>query len=320
MANRNKLPFTLHQLVLIQTVASIGNFKHAAKKLNMTQSALSLQIQNLERGLNSSLFYRKRMRSKLTYNGQIFLRYVFRILALCNEGESAIFTSSLKKKKLVIASTPTIGIYIIPQVVRNFQMYRPELIIKKGIDRTEKISWDVARHHIDVGFSSGIIPSSLHSLLNIKPYVKEEIVLISLFPLFINSKNAEIKNLYRLNFIGFYSNTSAQKSINECLVRRGIRIRKMQFKIKLGSTEAIKNAVKENLGVSFISMKSVKRESELRFLIVFRLKNKRIFRTLWIISHLNGISSDLIEILEMKAETTFPTPDYNKIFIDKIVY
>ena len=96
--NHDKFPFTLNQLLLIYAIASAGNFKYAAKKLFIAQSTLSTQIKNLETELNSSLFYRKRMRSNLTYNGQIFMRYVFRILALCYEGEYVISSSSLKKK------------------------------------------------------------------------------------------------------------------------------------------------------------------------------------------------------------------------------
>ena len=96
--NHDKFPFTLNQLLLIYSIASAGNIKYAAKKLFIAQSTLSTQIKNLETELNSLLFYRKRMRSKLTYNGQIFMRYVSRILALCYEGEYVICNASLKKK------------------------------------------------------------------------------------------------------------------------------------------------------------------------------------------------------------------------------
>ena len=202
--------------------------------------------------------------------------------------------------------------------MRNFQIYDPELIINKGIDRTEQISWDVARNHIDIGFVSGRVPSNLHSLLNIKPYIKEEVVLISTFSLFGHLKTIKIKHLYYLDIIGLDPHTSAQKSINSCLTRSGINCDRLFYKIQLNSTEAIKGAVKENFGVSFISFKSIKKESKLSFTFVFRIKNQRMFRTLWIISNLNRIDS--IKALKIKAKILTPISDYKKNFIDKIVY
>lgn len=52
------LPFTLDQLRILRAIASEGSFKKAADSLYVTQPAVSLQIQNLEKQLNVSLFDR----------------------------------------------------------------------------------------------------------------------------------------------------------------------------------------------------------------------------------------------------------------------
>ena len=49
------LPFTLDQLRILRAIASEGSFKKAADSLYVTQPAVSLQIQNLEKQLNVSL-------------------------------------------------------------------------------------------------------------------------------------------------------------------------------------------------------------------------------------------------------------------------
>ncbi|HBH73562.1 MAG TPA: LysR family transcriptional regulator, partial [Synechococcales bacterium UBA10510] len=52
------LPFTLDQLRILRAIASEGSFKKAADSLYVTQPAVSLQIQNLEKQLSVSLFDR----------------------------------------------------------------------------------------------------------------------------------------------------------------------------------------------------------------------------------------------------------------------
>ena len=53
------LPFTLDQLRILRAIASEGSFKKAADSLYVTQPAVSLQIQNLEKQLDVSLFDRR---------------------------------------------------------------------------------------------------------------------------------------------------------------------------------------------------------------------------------------------------------------------
>ena len=49
------LPFTLDQLRILRAIASEGSFKKAADSLYVTQPAVSLQIQNLEKQLGCFL-------------------------------------------------------------------------------------------------------------------------------------------------------------------------------------------------------------------------------------------------------------------------
>ena len=50
------VPFTLDQLRILKAIAAEGSFKRAADRLYVSQPAISLQVQNLERQLNVPLF------------------------------------------------------------------------------------------------------------------------------------------------------------------------------------------------------------------------------------------------------------------------
>jgi len=51
-----ELPFTLDQLRILKAIAAQGSFKKAADLIYITQPAVSLLIQNLEKQLEITIF------------------------------------------------------------------------------------------------------------------------------------------------------------------------------------------------------------------------------------------------------------------------
>ena len=120
--NRPHLPYTLEQLVILRAVANDGNFKNAARSLFLTQPAVSLQIQNLEKQLKTTLFDRTKKQIALTEAGNLLVRYSNRILALCEESAKVLNDlSELQSGKLVIGASQTTGTYLMPKIIGLFQ-------------------------------------------------------------------------------------------------------------------------------------------------------------------------------------------------------
>ena len=63
-----ELPFTLDQLRILKAIAAQGSFKKAADLLYVTQPAVSLQIQNLEKQLEITIFDRYHVKMKIFVN------------------------------------------------------------------------------------------------------------------------------------------------------------------------------------------------------------------------------------------------------------
>ena len=80
------LPFTLSQLKILHTISNEGSFKKAAEKLYISQPAVSLQIQNLEKQLNTPLFYREKRKARLTGAGKLLIK--IRAICLVHENKS----------------------------------------------------------------------------------------------------------------------------------------------------------------------------------------------------------------------------------------
>lgn len=78
--NRRSSPLNTQQLESFVQVAESLNFARAAEILNVTQSAVSRQIQGLEEELNTKLFYRTTRTVLLTPEGNIFLEHAKQML------------------------------------------------------------------------------------------------------------------------------------------------------------------------------------------------------------------------------------------------
>ena len=114
-------------------VAHDGNLTRTAERLNLTQSALSVQIRKLEERLGHPLFERRGRRLHLTEAGQITLDHADAIFATGDELLGTLRQSGAARQALRVGSLATLS--------RNFQMefLRPvlgrtdiDLILRSG--------------------------------------------------------------------------------------------------------------------------------------------------------------------------------------------
>src|SRR5687768_18566213 len=101
---------TVKQLRAFCAVAETRNFTAAAKRLHTTQSALSANIKELERGLGISLIDRNTRRFALTAAGEEFLPAALRILADLHTSITNLTTlAALKRGSVILGCAPSIA-------------------------------------------------------------------------------------------------------------------------------------------------------------------------------------------------------------------
>ena len=150
------LPFTLDQLRILRAIVREGSFKKAADSLYVTQPAVSLQIQNLEKQLEVVLFDRAGRKAQLTEAGQVLTRYCDRILSQCDEACSAIEDlQSLKGGSLVIGASQTTGTYLLPKMISLFRQKYPDISVQLQVHSTRRTGWSVANGQVDLAIIGG---------------------------------------------------------------------------------------------------------------------------------------------------------------------
>ena len=291
------IPFTLDQLRILKAIAAEGSFKRAADSLYVSQPAVSLQVQHLERQLDVPLFDRGGRRAQLTEAGQLFLSYGDRILSLCQETCRAIDDlQNLNGGTLIIGASQTTGTYLMPQMIGLFRKKYPEVSVQLHVHSTRRTAWSVANGQVDLAIIGGEIPADLLDSLEITPYAEDELALIlpTSHPL-AQVGSLPIEELYKLQFITLDSQSTIRKAIDRVLLDSGVDPRQLTIAMELNSIEAIKNAVQAGLGAAFLSVTAIEKELQMGALQQVRIDGVVIKRMLLQIRNPNRYRSKATE-------------------------
>ncbi|NJM95455.1 MAG: LysR family transcriptional regulator [Acaryochloridaceae cyanobacterium CSU_5_19] len=303
------LPFTLDQLRILKAIAAEGSFKRAADSLYVSQPAVSLQVQNLERQLAVPLFDRGGRRAQLTEAGHLLLDYGDRILALCQETCRAIDDlQNLQGGTLVIGASQTTGTYLMPRLIGLFRQAYPEVAVQLHVHSTRRTCWSILNGQVDLAIIGGEVPLELQESLEVSAYAEDELALIlpKDHPLAAFS-TIQREDLYKLNFITLDTQSTIRKVIDQLLSRGNIDPRLLKIEMELNSIEAIKNAVQSGLGVAFVSVSAIDKELELGIVKRVKIENVTVKRVLSLIINPNRYRSKAAEIFMNEILPQFET-------------
>jgi DNA-binding transcriptional LysR family regulator len=292
------LPFTLQQLRILKAIATEKSFTRAAEVLYLSQPSLSKQIKTLEKNLDTSLINRESNKISLTKNGKVFLQYSERILALCEESCRALIDlKNGDRGNLTIGASQTIGTYLMPRVLALFAQSYPQINLKVQVNSTRVVARNIMNREIDLAIVGGDVPNELKKKLTVEPFVEDELTLIisKLHP-FDKKKKINKNDLYHLNFITLNSNSTIRKFVDSVLKQNNIETKQLKIVMQLNSIEGIKTAVSLGLGAAFVSSSAIEKEVELEKIVVIKIDNIKITRTLSIISNPECYKSKAFEL------------------------
>jgi DNA-binding transcriptional LysR family regulator len=148
------VPMNFIHLKAFYNVAKYKSFTLAACKLNVSQSTLSLQVQDLERQYDIPLLKRTKKTVELTDEGKIVFSYAKRIFSLAHEMEETIEDlDRTQSGKLKIGSTPLLARYMLPNIILALKKSNPELRIQLDTG----LSGEILNKVIDFEYHVGLI-------------------------------------------------------------------------------------------------------------------------------------------------------------------
>ncbi|WP_407884326.1 LysR family transcriptional regulator, partial [Scytonema sp. NUACC26] len=281
--------------------------------LYVSQPAVSLQVQNLERQLDVPLFDRGGRRAQLTEAGHLLLSYGEKILSLCQETCRAIEDlQNLQGGTLIVGASQTTGTYLLPRMIGMFRQKYPDVAVQLHVHSTRRTAWSVANGQVDLAIIGGEIPAELVESLEIVPYAEDELALI--VPIshpFSKLDTIHREDLYKLQFIALDSQSTIRKVIDQVLSRCDIDTRRFKVEMELNSIEAIKNAVQSGLGAAFVSTSAIAKELQMGLLHCAPIEGVIVKRMLRLIFNPNRYRSKAAEAFSREILPQFATPGWN---------
>ena len=137
------------KLKIFHAVAEAGSFTNATVNLNLSQSAISRQIQSLEQDLKVQLFERHARGLTLTENGEYVFKTAHEVISKLKEVETSLGDQKSKPTgKLTITTVRSFGTHWLTPRIQEFMRLNPEIEIELVFDDKEL---DLSTRQADIG-------------------------------------------------------------------------------------------------------------------------------------------------------------------------
>ena len=291
----------LRQLEIFVKVAELGSFSKAADALFLTQPTVSEHIRTLEDELGVRLLDRLGRGAAVTKGGALLLSYAQRLLALAREARQAMesFQGRMSGELLVGASTIP-GEYILPALIGRFKEKFPDIAITLLIGSSQAVTEWVAEGRAEVGVVGA---RSSHRGIDFRELMPDDIALIvSATHPWHGRKQVTIEELRGEPLLLRERGSGTRGALETALAEAGTSLAAFRVVGEMGSTQAIKQAVKAGVGVSLVSRRAVEEECRAGSVWCLRMKDLKISRAFYLATNRERSRSPLAEAFRAFVE------------------
>ncbi|MBN1176291.1 MAG: LysR family transcriptional regulator [Dehalococcoidales bacterium] len=284
----------IDHLKTFQEVIRLGSFSEVARKLAISQPAVSFQIQKLEHELGMRLIDRTQRAITLTAAGKRLLKFAESVEA---ERESLHHDLDHMREEvsgdLLIAASTIPGEFLLPVLLAGFKQRHPAVKIQVDVSDSITVINGVRDNTYEVGFC-GMAPEG-QGLASFK-IASDEIVLI-VFPEHPFARKGEISpdDLESEPFIFREATSGTQLTLEDRLSLGGLDMRKWSPNLVLGSTQAVVSAVAAGAGIAFVSNLAIKKSLTLGMIRQVAVRGLKFNRDFYCIYRQERIVSRLLE-------------------------
>ena len=274
-----------YELQVFLAAAEAENFSAAARRLHLTQSAVSQQIHSLEQQLQVELFHRDGPRISLTEDGRALVPMARQYVHLSTRIEEDMAARrGMVTGQLTIGCTSTPGKYTLPWLVGSFCQEFPQVKIAVEVIKRSDLVQKLEQQAIDFGIMSGRIE---HPDLVFDEFMQDDLVLIApaLHPL-AKQEVISPEQLKGQTVILREESAGTRVALLEKLEQIGFKLNDLKVApIELGAAEGIIAAVEAGWGISWVSMVAAQRAFEMGKIRLVEVEGLNLRRTIYLVSH-----------------------------------
>ena len=274
----------IRQLEVFCKVADLRSFSRAAEAVSLTQPTASGHIKSLEDGFGLRLFDRLGRDVVLTEAGKILYEYAHQILALRQEAIQALqqFTGAMKGTLRLGGSTIP-GEYLLPPLIGEFKARHPDVGIRLEIGDSASICQGVLEGRIELGVVGARMDEAR---LVFETFRQDELILV-VHPQhpWAAKGRVDAQGLVGHPFVLREEGSGSRRTMEERLRALGLDPGRLQVVAEMGSSEAVREAVKAGVGASIISRLAVRSDLEIGLLKEVVIKGASLTRDIDIALH-----------------------------------
>lgn len=252
----------VYELNVFLAAAETENFSEAARHLNLTQPAVSMQIRSLEKKLGVELFYRTGRTLALTEPGKALMAMardmVNHVIQIQEEIES------LKGEvvgHLKIGCSTATGKYFLPHLAARFRRRYPAVQMTIFNHSREMVLEELTEGALQLGVVSA--PPSGREVEYRHFFTDHVVLIVPVNHPWGKRDIVAVNELRGADFILRDHMSGTREEVETALQQAGLNVADLNVVMEIGNSEAISMAVEEGIGAAFVSRTVAKRGIEL---------------------------------------------------------
>lgn len=274
-------------------VVRSGSFSEAAKKMSISQPAVSFQIGKLERELGVRLIDRSQKSITMTDAGKRL--FSFAEIAEREQARLRYDIDQIREEvvgKIIIAASTIPGEVLLLPILSEFKVLHPATSAQVEVSDSLGVISMVKEGDYDIGFC-GIAPEGRE--LDYFKFAEDEIVLIVFqeHP-FAKRKEIFLMELEEESLISREESSGTQGSLKSLLSGAGFDLDKWSPSLILGTTQAVVSAVEAKMGIAFVSNLAIDKSLALGLVKAVPIKGLNLSRDFYCVYRKERVVSRLL--------------------------
>ena len=282
----------LHKLKVLCKVIELKSFTRAAQALLLSQPTVSEHVRALEEEHGQPLLNRLGREIRPTEAGQILAAYGSKIIRLELEAIQALeHYSGRLAGHLQIGAGTIPGAYIIPQEIARFKQQFPDITINLRITGSKTIAGEVLTGDLEMGIVGARWPEP--GLLWQQLFQDQLVLAVAAAHPWAGRTTIELAELRQAPFIQRDPSSGTRHVLEQLLKKHHLSPEQLPVVAEMGTTEAVRQSIKANIGVSILSARAVADDVAHGTLAIIAINGVEMSRPFYLVTRRNQPLSPL---------------------------